>query len=111
MTFGAVFGFGYPTQCIIIWLIFGAIFLLCCGGWGTKCYIAHKSGHVSINNGDLCKEQMDDCDDSINGESALTDGEPTLTIIASDHGGARLQMNPLASANAGDCAKDGIPTI
>merc|ERR1711957_893579 len=65
MTFGALFGFGYPTQCIIIWLIFGAIFLLCCGGWGTKCYIAHKSGHVSINNGDLSKSLMDDCDDGL----------------------------------------------
>ena len=46
MTFGAVFGFKYPSQCSIIWIIFAGIVLLCCGGWGTKWYVAHKSGQL-----------------------------------------------------------------
>ena len=69
MSFGAVFGFRYPTQCIITWLVLGAILLLCAGGLGIKCYIASKSEYVTVDDKgqpllpDLQQALIENCSD------------------------------------------------
>ena len=51
MTLSAIFGFGYPTQCSILWIIIGGIVCMVCTGWGVKCYL-HGGGEIVITGGD-----------------------------------------------------------
>ena len=48
MTFSAVFGFKYPDQCTLLWIIAGGIVFMVIAGWGVKCYLRGERNTASV---------------------------------------------------------------
>ena len=52
MTFSAVFGFKYPDQCILLWIIAGGIVFMVCSWWGVKCYLHNERDTAAVQPAD-----------------------------------------------------------